>query len=248
MLNINRILNGTALTIALDGRLDTASASRLDAELHSALGGVTSLVLDLEGLEYVSSAGLREFLYAYKVMTRQGKMKLIHVNDVVYGILEVSGFIGILTIERAPSDGQEDREQTGTELTLEASIENNERFTDFINAELEAMECPPKTRMQIDTAVDEVLANVAAYAYGDGTGPVSVQISGEEDPKTVLLRFTDSGKPFNPLEKEIPDTISMSADDRPIGGLGIYLVRKLMDDVIYEYRDGKNILVLKKQI
>ena len=237
MLNINKILNGTSLTVALEGRLDTASSSRLDAELRSALNGVTSLVLDLTGLEYISSAGLRVFLYTYKVMNRQGEMTVRHVNDVIYGIFEMTGFIDILNIERSP-DQQEEPEQKGKELTLEAKIDNNERFTNFLNDELEAMDCPMKAQMQIDTAVDEVLANVAAYAYGDGTGPVSLRISMEEDPRTVILRFTDRGIPFNPLEKEVPDSISLSADDRPIGGLGIYLVRKLMDDVVYEYRDG----------
>ena len=247
MLNINKILNGTDLTIALEGRLDTASSSRLDAEMRSSLDGVTSLVLDLEDLEYISSAGLRVFLYAYKVMKNQGKMKVTHVNDVIYGIFEVSGFIDILTIERAFS-GRQEAELKGKELTLEAKIENNESFTDFINAELDAMDCPVKARMQIDTAVDEVLANVANYSYGDETGPVSVLITKEDDPRTVILRFADNGIPFNPLEKDVPDTISLSADDRPIGGLGIYLVRKLMDEVSYEYRDGKNILLLKKLI
>ena len=248
MLNINKIPDGSALTICLDGRLDTSSSPRLDEELRSSLDGVTSLVLDLAGLEYISSAGLRVLLYAYKVMHRQGQLKVTNVNDVIYGILEVSGFKGILTIERAPSEVREEEKENGKELTLEAKIDNNERFTDFVNTELEAMDCPMKAQMQIDTAIDEVLANVAAYAYGDGTGPVSLRIGQEDEPRAVTIRFTDSGIPFNPLEKEVPDSISLSADDRPIGGLGIYLVRKLMDDVAYEYKDGKNVLMLKKLI
>ena len=248
MLNINKISNGTALTVALEGRLDTSSSPRLNEELRSALEGVTSLVLDLEGLEYISSAGLRVFLYAHKVMKRQGKMTVIHVNDVIHKIFEVSGFIDVLTIENTASDGQEETVPGGKELTLEAKIGNNERFTDFVNAELEAMGCPMKAQMQIDTAIDEILTNVASYAYGDGTGSVSVRITLEENPRTAVIRFTDIGTPFNPLEKEAPDTISMSAEDRPVGGLGIFLVRKLMDDVAYEYRDGKNILIIKKRI
>ena len=247
MLNINKIHNGTALKVLLEGRLDTSSSPRLDAELRGALDGVTSLELDLAELEYISSAGLRVLLYAYKVMKRQGQMKVTNVNDVIYGIFEVSGFKDILNIERIP-DWQDVSVQKGKELTLEAKIENNERFTDFINAELEAMDCPIKAQLQIDTALDEVLANIASYAYGEGSGPVSVSIALEEDPRTVVIRFADRGKAFNPLEKEVPDSITLSADDRPIGGLGIYLVRKLMDDVAYEYRSGKNILLLKKRI
>ena len=99
MLNIKKIADGAALTVALEGRLDTSSSPRLDAELHDSLEGVTSLELDLEGLEYISSAGLRVFLYAYKVMKRQGSMKLVHVNDVIMEIFEVTGFSDILTIE-----------------------------------------------------------------------------------------------------------------------------------------------------
>lgn len=248
MLNINMIPNGSALTIALEGSLDTFSSPRLDAELRGALDGVTSLVMDLEGLEYISSAGLRVFLFAYKTMKRQGEMTIIHVRDVIYKVFEVSGFINILNIQETPADRQEGLEQKGKELTLEAKIANNERFTDFANAELEAMGCPMKAQLQIDTAIDEILANVASYAYGEGTGTVSLMIRMENDPKMAVIRFTDGGIPFNPLETNIPDTTALPADDRPIGGLGIFLVRKLMDDVAYEHRDGKNILTLKKRI
>ena len=111
MLNIEMIPNGTALTVVLEGRLDTAASPQLDAELRSALVGVTSLVMDLAGLEYISSAGLRVLLSAYKVMRRQGKMKIVHVNDVVARIFEVSGFKGVLTIEKTPSDTTEDAPQ-----------------------------------------------------------------------------------------------------------------------------------------
>ena len=244
MLNINMIPDGAALTVALEGRLDPSSSSRLEAELRGALDGVRELTLDLAGLEYISSAGLRVFLSADKIMKRQGKMTVRNVNEVVHEIFEVTGVSGILRIEDAPSGGEE----PGKELTLEAKIDNNERFTDFLNAELEAMDCPIKAQMQIDTAVDEILANVANYAYGEESGPVTLRVGLEDEPRTAVIRFTDSGVPFNPLEKEVPDSISLSADDRPIGGLGIYLVRKLMDEVAYEHREGKNILVLKKRI
>ena len=142
MLNINKISDGTALTVVLEGRLDTSSSSRLNEELHRALDGVTTLVLDLEGLEYISSAGLRVFLFAHKVMKRQGKMTVIHVNDVIHKIFEVTGFIDVLTIEDTASAGQEETAQEGKELTLEAKIDNNGRFTDFVNAELRPWAAP----------------------------------------------------------------------------------------------------------
>ena len=98
-MKIDRTLNGTELSMALEGRLDTITAPELEAELKSALEGVTVLKLDLEKLEYISSAGLRVLLAAQKTMNKQGSMVLSHVSDVVMEIFEVTGFSEILTIE-----------------------------------------------------------------------------------------------------------------------------------------------------
>lgn len=91
--------NGENLTIALVGRLDTATAPQLESELKQSLDGVKNLVLDLEKLEYMSSAGLRLLLSSQKQMSKQGTMKVIHVNEVIMDIFEVTGFSDILTIE-----------------------------------------------------------------------------------------------------------------------------------------------------
>lgn len=99
MLNINKTLEDKTLKVALEGRLDTTTAPQLEAELKSALPDVTSLVMDFEKLEYISSAGLRVLLSAQKIMNKQGEMKLIHVNDVINEIFEVTGFSDILNIE-----------------------------------------------------------------------------------------------------------------------------------------------------
>ena len=98
-MTINKTLNGTELTIALEGRLDTATAPDLEKELQESLDGVTALTLDFEKLEYISSAGLRVLLAAQKTMNKQGSMKLIHVGEVIMEIFEVTGFSDILTIE-----------------------------------------------------------------------------------------------------------------------------------------------------
>ena len=98
-MTINKIANGTSLTIALEGRLDTTTAPDLEKELKSSLDGVTELVLDLEHLDYISSAGLRVLLSAQKIMNKQGSMKVIHVNDMVNEVFEVTGFSDILNIE-----------------------------------------------------------------------------------------------------------------------------------------------------
>lgn len=99
MLNINKNANGSELTIALTGRLDTTTAPQLEAELKQSLGGVTDLTFDIHTLDYISSAGLRVLLSAQKIMNKQGKMKIVHVSEAVMEIFEVTGFSDILTIE-----------------------------------------------------------------------------------------------------------------------------------------------------
>ena len=99
MLNIGIEANGDSLTVRLEGKLNTTAAMELDEKLRQALPGVKELVLDLEKLEYITSAGLRVLLAAQKIMTKQGSMKLQHVNESIMEILEVTGFSDILTVE-----------------------------------------------------------------------------------------------------------------------------------------------------
>ena len=99
MLNIERKINGTELTVALTGRLGTTTAPELESVLKASVDGVTALVFDMEALEYISSAGLRVLLSTQKLMNRQGEMKVIHANESVTEIFEVTGFSDILNIE-----------------------------------------------------------------------------------------------------------------------------------------------------
>ena len=99
MLNIEKKIEGSTMNVALSGRLDTTTAPQLEAELKGSMDGVSSLVMDFEKLEYISSAGLRVLLSAQKIMNKQGEMKLIHVNDVINEIFDVTGFSDILNIE-----------------------------------------------------------------------------------------------------------------------------------------------------
>ena len=98
-MTINKTQNASALTIALEGRLDTTTAPQLEAELKSSLSGITELVFDFKALDYISSAGLRVLLSAQKVMNRQGSMKITNVNDTIMEVFDVTGFVDILTIE-----------------------------------------------------------------------------------------------------------------------------------------------------
>ena len=131
------------------------------------------------------------------------------------------------------------------ELQLEAKADLLPRVQDFVGEHLEAANCPPKVVMQIGVAVEEIYVNVANYAYESGTGPVTVRVEILRDPATVQITFADSGIPYDPLKKPDPD-ITLSAAERQIGGLGIFITKKFMDDVSYEYKNGQNILTLKK--
>ena len=133
------------------------------------------------------------------------------------------------------------------ELTIAATVENIETVTDFVNEQLEALDCPMKAQMQIDIAIDELFGNIAHYAYNPETGDATVRVEVIEDPMSVVITFIDKGVPYDPLAQEDPDT-TLSAEDRAIGGLGIFMVKKSMDDVTYEYKDGQNILKIKKNL
>lgn len=133
------------------------------------------------------------------------------------------------------------------ELMIDATIENIETVIAFVNEQLEAFDCPIKSQTQIDIAIDELFGNIAQYAYNPDVGPVTVRVEVTDSPITVIITFIDNGIPYDPLKKEDPN-ITLSAEEREIGGLGIYLVKKSMDDISYEYKDGQNILKIKKKI
>ncbi len=131
------------------------------------------------------------------------------------------------------------------ELTLDATTGNIEEVTAFIDAYLEKIDCPMHEQMQIDVAVDELFSNIANYAYSPNVGKATVEIDAAD--AGVVITFIDSGIPYNPLEREDPD-IKAKVEDREIGGLGIFMVKKMMDGMSYEYRDGKNILTIRKNL
>ncbi len=132
-------------------------------------------------------------------------------------------------------------------MTVPADVKELERVNSFIEAELDHCGCPMKVQMQVALAAEEIFVNIASYAYRPETGEAEICVDAVGDPPTVTIRFMDRGKPFNPLEKPDAD-ITLSAEERGVGGLGILLVKKNMDHVAYAYEDGKNILTIKKFI
>ena len=133
------------------------------------------------------------------------------------------------------------------DLTLDAVVDNLEKVLAFVNERLEALDCPPKVQMQIDVAVEEIFVNIASYAYAPKTGQATIRFQTDAATGAAEITFIDRGAPYDPLAKPDPD-VTLSAEERQIGGLGIYMVKKSTDDMRYEYRDGQNILTLVKHI
>ena len=133
------------------------------------------------------------------------------------------------------------------ELELEAAAENLAEVQTFVAERLERIQCTPKAQVQIAVVVEEIFINIASYAYAPEKGKAAVRVEVSEDPVSVTITFVDHGTPYDPLAREDPD-ISLPAEHRDAGGLGIFMTKKIMDDVSYEYKDGQNILTLKKNL
>ena len=133
------------------------------------------------------------------------------------------------------------------ELTLKAAVENIPQVTAFIDEQLEAVDCAMKAQMQIDVAIDELFGNIAHYAYQGGEGDATVRFEFDSEERMAAITFMDRGVPFDPLKKAEPD-VKLSVEDREVGGLGIFLVRKTMDAIEYRYEDGMNVLTIRKRV
>ena len=133
------------------------------------------------------------------------------------------------------------------ELIVDAKTENLNTVLDFVNRQLDQYESSMKIRMQLDVAVEELFVNIAHYAYDNEMGKATIQVEVNKEPLSVIITFIDQGKPYDPLAKPDPD-ITLPAEERPIGGLGIFMVKKSMDNVKYEYKDGSNILTIEKNL
>lgn len=133
------------------------------------------------------------------------------------------------------------------ELTVDATMESIPVITDFVDEQLEKFNCPMKAQMQINIAIDELFSNIVHYAYHPEVGPATVCVEVVEEPLSVVITFIDQGVPYDPLSRDDPD-VTLSAMEREIGGLGIYIVKKNMNEITYEYKDGRNILKIRKEL
>ena len=133
---------------------------------------------------------------------------------------------------------------------FEAADEKLEAVNDSIHEQIKPFSCQSQTLFQIDLAVEEIFVNISHYAYSPDKGTVQIDCSVEKTadaPAKLTVSFTDRGKAFNPLAKPDPD-ITLSVEEREIGGLGIFLTKKYMDSVLYEHKDNQNILTFTKII
>ena len=134
-----------------------------------------------------------------------------------------------------------------TSKTFPAKTESLSDVLGFVEETLEGFECPMKIQTAICVAIEEVFVNVAHYAYPDGEGDMSLHIGFDDQSRAITFRMTDKGVPFDPLKKPDPD-ITLSAEEREIGGLGIFIAKKTMDSLTYAYENGENILTMIKKI
>ena len=128
------------------------------------------------------------------------------------------------------------------EITVAADLDSLNDVLAFVDGEMERAGCSMKLMTQVDMAVEEIFVNIARYAYHPEAGEASVRCEAGGDPFQIVVGFADRGRPFNPLDRKDPD-VTLDAEARQLGGL---MAKKLMDDIQYEYRDGKNILTLRK--
>lgn len=134
-----------------------------------------------------------------------------------------------------------------TTKTFPAKTEALSDVLGFVEQILDSFECSAKIQTAVCVAIEEVFVNIAHYAYGGGKGDVDLGIAFEKESRAVTFRITDRGIPFDPLRNPEPD-ITLSAEDRDIGGLGIFITKKTMDYITYAYNDGENVLTMIKRI
>jgi len=135
--------------------------------------------------------------------------------------------------------------KTCREQVFPAEVDRLPEVLAFVEEQLEEAGCPIKTQMQISVAVEEIYVNIASYAYAPGTGTAYLRVECTDDPGEATILFVDSGVPFNPLDRPDPD-LTLPAEEREIGGLGIYMTKKSMDELHYAYLDGQNRLTMVK--
>lgn len=133
------------------------------------------------------------------------------------------------------------------ERVFPADVDALPEVQGFLEGLLEQLACPMKTQIAVSVAIEEIFVNIAHYAYPEGGGTAEVGFAFDPESRTATFVFRDQGIPFDPLQQELPD-LTLSVEERGIGGLGILITRKTMDSVTYRYENGENVLTMQKTI
>lgn len=203
----------------------------------------TDGVTEAEGVDgtFYGTDRLLEFLNAHRADGLEQVLKGLHEEIEAFADgMEQADDVTMMLMEYR----QKKESSDFPERVFAASENQLEKVTAYVEEVLEQSGCPAKTSMQIAVCAEEIFVNIAKYAYTEREETVSLGIKCEDG--QAVMRFTDHGVPYDPLARKDPD-VKRSAKDREIGGLGIYIVKKTMDDVQYQYQNGKNILTLKKK-
>ncbi len=238
------------------------------ASVYNALGGFAELdhniILNFQGFDYdTAKTFLHKSISLYLNTRSERKIREVTNKARILGYTRM--------IRRSIRRGGLEKEQTRKEIeywkeqlisllektnTLLFSLNELEVETDpkylpeiqgFLDERLTAAGCPVNARMQLDVAVEEIFINISRYAYFPQTGNVTMRVEIEEDPVSVIITFMDHGVPFDPVAAISSDR-PLTAEERENKGFGIFITKRIMDDIAYEYIDGKNILTLKKEL
>ena len=240
--------------VIAEGRLDFGAAAGFQQQVEQVLAAVTTapsvVIIDCALLNYVSSAGLRVFLLAARAAQRAGVgFSLCALTPAVREVFDVSGFSRIIELHpdrdaalgRAGSRGLAERRTSAPAIAAELPA-----LMQFVDDFWSAAALPAAAALSFELALEEIFINVVTHGSPPGTQP-RVEVSLRLEAGSVTMTLEDDGPEFDPLSLPAPD-IEADLDARPIGNLGVYLLRRLMDSVSYERRDARNRLTLTKQI
>ena len=132
-------------------------------------------------------------------------------------------------------------------LTVPAKIENLQKVFNFLNTQLNSVTYNMKSRLQLELSIEEAYVNISKYAYEYNEGNIEILSHIDKDPIQITVKLMDSGIPYNPLNNEDPNILA-NTEEKELGGLGILLIKKNVDNIRYEYLDGKNVLTIQKKL
>ena len=165
------------------------------------------------------------------------------VNDFCAGVEDASDDMTMLAIRYNGSESENKKSMPS--LFIDATVDNLSAVMTYISDSLDYCNCSAKDKQRVQLAVEEIYINIANYAYQPDKGKAQIDCEITKNPKSVAITLIDKGKPYNPFSKDDPD-INAGISDRSVGGLGVFVVKKIMDDVSYAYQDGKNIFKMSK--